>query len=83
MSDPTEAVRRELAAEINTQAAERQALEAKYGQVWNTDELQKDFEVLGFSVPFVVVNRRVDKQQGTLTFQHSPRYYFGFTPVSR
>ena len=78
MNDPTEQARRELVAEINTEAAERQALEAKYGQVWTTQELAADFEVLGFLAPFVMV-RKKDGIKGSLMFQHSPRLYFGFT----
>jgi hypothetical protein len=43
---------------------------------WNTEELQRDFEVLGFSAPFVVVKRKSDGKKGSLQFQHSPRIYF-------
>jgi hypothetical protein len=81
MNDPTENVRREMVAEINSEATERAALEAKHGgQVWNTSELQADFSVLGFMAPFVVVTRKSDGQKWSLTFQHSPRYYFDFSP---
>jgi hypothetical protein len=62
-------------------ASERARLEAAQGQVWNTIELQKDFEVKGFMAPFVVVKRKSDGQKGSLCFQHSPRFYFGFEPV--
>ncbi len=48
------------------------------GQTWTTAELQRDFEVLGFMAPFVVVKRRSDGQVGTLEFTHSPRVYFGW-----
>jgi hypothetical protein len=81
MSDPTEAVRRILVNEINSEAAERKALEAKYGQVWNTEELSRDFSVEGFMAPFVVVRRISDGVKGSMTFQHSPRFYFDFDPV--
>jgi len=66
--------------EINTDPAKdsRAALEQKYGQVWNTDELSQDFEVLGFGAPFVVVKRRSDGKKGSLEFAHSPRHYFNF-----
>ena len=60
------------------QAAERAALEARYGQVWNTSELANDFEVMGFAAPFVVVRRKADNKVGSLMFQHHPRYYFSF-----
>lgn len=47
-------------------------------QKWNTDELQRDFEVLGFQAPFVVVRRRADGVRGALQFTHQPRVYFDF-----
>ena len=48
MSDPTEAIRRQMVAQINAVEGSREYLESKYGQVWDTSELQEDFEVLGF-----------------------------------
>ena len=70
--------RQALAVEINSQAAERAALEARYGQVWTTGEMGRDFEALGFAAPFVIVQRRADHQLGSLIFQHRPRFYFSF-----
>ena len=51
------------------------------GQLWDTQELQDEFNVLGFAAPFVVVVRKSDGVRGTLTFTHSPRVYFDFTPT--
>jgi hypothetical protein len=48
------------------------------GQTWTTEELQRDFEVIGFGAPFVVVRRRSDGRKGTLEFTHHPRVYFGW-----
>lgn len=80
--DSTETSRRERIAEIGTEVRAmsdpRAELEAKYGQVWTTDEMQRDFEVVGFAAPFVVVRRRSDDQRGSLEFAHSPRFYFNF-----
>jgi len=76
--DPTENARREMQAAINSQAAERAALEAKHGQVWNTDEMRTDFTPLGFAAPFIVVIRNLDGKKGSLMFQHSPRLYFNW-----
>jgi len=45
---------------------------------WDTAELQRDFEVLGFLAPYVVVRRRDDGRRGTLTFTHRPRLYYGW-----
>lgn len=78
MSDPIENIRREMVKEINSKESEREAMEREHGQVWNTKELQEDFSVMGFMAPFVVVTRKSDGKSGSMMFQHSPRYYFGF-----
>jgi hypothetical protein len=80
MSDETEAIRRQQLAEINAHPGSREALEAEHGQVWNTQELGRDFTVEGFLAPYVVVRRKADGQRGSLLFQHSPRFYFSFDP---
>ncbi len=80
MPDDTESYRRQRVAEINSEPGSREALEAQYGQVWNTQELGQDFEVRGFMAPYVVVRRRSDGVKGSLEFQHQPRFYFGFSP---
>jgi hypothetical protein len=80
MSDPTEEIRRDLLVEINADPGSRAALEARYGQVWDTNQLAQDFEVEGFLAPIVVVRRRSDGQRGSLSFQHQPRFYFEFVP---
>ncbi len=78
MSDPTESIRRQQLAEINADPGSREALEATHGQVWDTQQLREDFEVLGFMAPLVVVRRRSDGARGSLYFQHDPRFYYGF-----
>lgn len=78
MKDETEGVRRAMVAEINAEPGSREALEAEYGQVWDTSQLTTDFDIKGFMAPFVVVRRKSDGAVGSLTFQHSPRFYFGF-----
>ena len=80
MSDPTETIRRQRVMEINLQPGSREALEAQHGQVWSTNELSGDFEVLGFMAPLVVVRRKSDGRKGSLEFQHGPRFYFNFQP---
>ena len=77
-SDPTESIRREMVKEINAVEGSREQLEAKYGQVWDTKEVQNDFSVEGFLAPFVSVKRKSDNVKGTLEFQHDPRLYFNF-----
>ena len=79
MSDETEQIRRQMVQEINENAGERTELEGRYGQVWNTAELQRDFDVIGFMAPLVVVIRKSDGVKGSLEFQHNPRFYFNFS----
>jgi hypothetical protein len=83
MTDPTEGIRRVMVAAINSSPTGREVLkevlEKEHGQVWDTDELGRDFEVQGFMAPFVVVKRKSDGARGSLMFQHHPRLYWGFT----
>jgi len=75
-TDNTEQIRREM---ISTEGShDRSALESEHGQVWSTDEVRSEFEVVGFMAPFVVVVRRSDSVKGSLQFQGSPRFYYGF-----
>lgn len=82
--DETECIRRARLAEINGAvmswdgSTERERLESRYGQVWDTSQLAQDFEVLGFMAPYVVVQRKSDGRKGSLEFQHHPRLYFNF-----
>jgi hypothetical protein len=77
--DPTEEIRREMQARINAGAADRHDLEVQTGgPVWDTDELRRDFEVIGFMAPLVVVRSRATGEKGSLFFQHSPRFYFNY-----
>ena len=78
MNDPTESTRRQMMKDINANPGSREALEAKHGQVWDTQELQRDFEVLAFMAPFVIVKRKTDMVKGSLEFQANPRFYFNF-----
>lgn len=59
---------------------DRTEMEAAHGAVWDTEELQRDYEVQGFSAPYVVARRRSDGVVGSLEFTHSPRFYFGWAP---
>lgn len=78
MSDETENIRRQQQGEINANPGSREALEAKYGKVWSTDELQAEFEAIGFAAPYIVVRRKSDGKKGSLMFQHHPRFYFNW-----
>ncbi len=83
MSDPTEPARRQRLVEINLAAGSRQVLEARYGRVWDTEQLMEEFEAIGFMAPYVAVRHRVDGVKGSLEFQHSPRFYFNWQPHDR
>ena len=80
MNDPTETIRREQLAAINAQPGSRESLEAEHGQVWDTQELGRDFDVEGFLAPYVIARRKSDRQRGSLMFQNNPRFYFRFEP---
>lgn len=80
MADPLKAMRQDLQRAINSNAKPREELEEYFGEVWDTLQLKRDFKVQSFLAPFVRVIRKSDNVEGTLTFQHSPRYYFDFQP---
>ena len=61
---------------------DRETLEEKYGQVWDTEELRADFEVICFSYGCCIAKRRSDGVRGLIEFQHNPRFYFDFTPTA-
>ena len=82
MSDPTEAIRKELVVQINAEPGSREALEAEHGEVLTTTELQDRYEVKSFAFGMVIVRRRSDDVTGVMDFTHSPRFYFGFTPAA-
>jgi hypothetical protein len=87
MADSTENARRVMIGEINgavesdDKDAERDRLEKIHGQVWNTEELGKDFTVHGFMAPFISATRKSDGVKGAMEFQHMPRFYFNFQPI--
>jgi len=86
MPDETESFRRGMVAKINSDVKsdneldERARLEEQYGKgkVWNTAEVQQEFEITGFAAPFCMCKRKSDGKTGTLAFQHNPRFYFDF-----
>jgi hypothetical protein len=80
MADPTESIRRQRLAVINAEPGSREALEAEYGQGWDSAQLAADFVVTGFMAPLVVVRRKQDGVIGLLEFQHQPLFYFKFHP---
>jgi len=83
-NDETEPIRRDRLVVINSMVeshdpeGERVRLQAQHGKVWDTSELRRHFKVLGFSAPYVVVRRKFDGLEGSLEFQHRPRFYFNW-----
>ena len=70
--------RRLMVREVNSNPKRRRELEQLGNEVWDTEELARDFAVLGFRAPFVVVERYSDGARGSLMFQDDPRFYFDF-----
>jgi hypothetical protein len=58
-------------------------MKEKYGQLWDTTQLQADFTVLGFQAPLVAVARKSDGAKGSMVFQHQPRFYHSFEENSK
>lgn len=56
----------------------RADLQAKYGQVWNDDELERDFLGCIQIGPLALVVRREDGVAGSLSVQNEPRLYHTF-----
>ena len=65
----------------STKLSDYPKAETVKSQVWNTAELQADFDVVGFSMGMVVVDRKSDGVRGSMMFDHSPRIYYGFRPA--
>jgi hypothetical protein len=85
MSDFKKSRRRRSARQPDAEPKSREALEAEHGQgnVWDTQELARDFIILGLGAPLVFVRRKSDGQKGSLSFQHLPRLYFGWRAVEQ
>lgn len=67
-----------MEATINARQWPRTLLEAEYGEVWDSAQFFRLFDVEQYLAPVVLVVRRSDGAQGTAFFQHSPRFYWGF-----
>jgi hypothetical protein len=79
MSDPTQSYRRKRTAELAAEQTDNRAeLEERHGQVFDPSELHQSYEVQGFMAPYVILRERATGKLGSMEFQHSPRYYWGF-----
>ena len=73
--DVTEMIRRRRLVELNGQTVDRATLAQRHGQVWDPQELGRDFVAIGYLAPYVVVRRKTDGLRGSLEFQPDPRFY--------
>jgi hypothetical protein len=73
MTDNTESMRREM-----LETGQPYVDLARADKRWDTQQLQAEFEVIGFMAPFVVVRRKSDGVKGSMEFTHNPRFYFNF-----
>ncbi|HQX49018.1 MAG TPA: hypothetical protein PLR25_03890, partial [Planctomycetaceae bacterium] len=76
--DETEHTNRSVCEQLKDEREWRVALEVIYGEVWDTSDLKRDFNVIGFLVPLVAVRRKDNGEEGTLEFLHHPRFYFSY-----
>ena len=65
---------------MTNQTITKEKLESMHGKgnVWTTEELTKEFDVLSFMAPLAVVIRKKDGVKGAVQFLHMPRFYFDF-----
>ena len=77
-TDATEGLRRKLMVKLARETADRATLERRHGLIWDPVELRRDFRVIGFLAPLVVVRRLSDGALGSLEFQAQPRFYFNW-----
>jgi hypothetical protein len=62
-------------------AHERAELEARYGQVWDTRQLARDFILFGIQPARLFVRSKNDGVMGRLAYQSAPHFDFNFQPA--
>jgi hypothetical protein len=65
---------------INDNPRHITALELDYEEIWGEDDVGERFEIYGYKPPFAIAVDKVTGDKGSLIFQNSPRYYFGWSP---
>lgn len=78
-----EFIRMQVIKLINSNPKTKEELEEEFGKnnVWDTQQLQEEFKVIGFCAPFCAVKRKSTNEEGSVLFQHMPRFYFDFQKV--
>jgi hypothetical protein len=71
---------RMLEKQVNGDPKTREELEYEGEMVWDADEVEHEFDLVGFKTPFAMAQHRGTGETGTLIFQDNPRYYFGWNP---
>jgi len=61
--------------------SQRQAVELRYGQVWDQSEFEQDFEVVPLLKPLFLVRRRDDGAKGILSFHPTAKFFFHWSPL--
>jgi len=50
----------------------------KLKKQYTTDQLQKEFKIIGFSFGYVAVQNKVTLEKGSFNFGGTPRLYFDY-----
>lgn len=58
----------------------RAELEAEFGQVWDEDELNREFATTAIIPPTYILRRRSDGVVGSAVCQPRPKFFFNFRP---
>jgi len=70
---------RMLDKQINSEPRCREELIKLGEDVFDTDEIRSEFEILGFKKPFALAVNKTTGIRGTFLFQDNPRFYFGWS----
>lgn len=71
---------------INSKPRNREQLQLELSELMNNDtvfdaiEVSRNFEILAFKAPFAIAVNKETGERGSLLFQDTPRFYFGFDP---
>lgn len=69
-----------MATAIDEHSRTKEFLEEKLGKgnVWDEEELKRDFDIHAEMAPCCIVVRKADGMPGVIGFQNKPKLYFGF-----
>ncbi len=58
----------------------RAELEAEYGEVWDEQEFDREFQITAIIPPTYIVRRKTDGVIGSVVCQPRPKLFFNFRP---